>query len=70
MTCFRDDGLLTSFFDFFICLYAFESNLSLVRTVGRSLSSWSKPLDEVTTPGKGALVILLAGGTPFSPRMA
>ena len=45
-------------------------NPSLVCTVGRLLSLWSKPLEEVATPGKGALVILLIGSTPFSMRMA
>jgi len=46
------------------------SNPSLVCTVGRLLSSWSKPSEEVATLEKGALVILLTRSTPFSLRMA
>jgi len=34
------------------------------------LSFQSKPLKEIAPPGKGALVILLMGSTPFSLSMA
>ena len=69
MTCPGDGDLLKSYADS-INLYASGSNPLLVHTVRKLLSSWSKPLEEVATPGKGALVILLTGSTPFSLRMA
>ena len=46
------------------------SNPLLVCMVGRLVSSWSKHLEEATTPGKGSLVILLVGSSPFSLRLA
>ena len=69
MMCPKNGGLLKSYPDSSISLYASRSNLSLVHIVGRSLSFWSKPLEEVATPRRGALVILLTGSTPFSLRM-
>ena len=65
MTCPGDSSLLKFYLNSSISLYAW-SNLSLMHTISRSLSSWSKLLEEVTTPGRGVLVILLTGSTPFS----
>jgi len=70
MTCPRVGGSLKSYLDSFINLYESRSNPSLVRTVGRSLSSWRRPLEEVKTLRRGALVILLTRSTLFSLRMA
>jgi len=58
LICPRDGGLLKLYPYFFISLYTFGLNPSLVCIVGRSLYSWSKPLEEVMTSGRGVLVIL------------
>jgi len=63
MMCPRDGGLLKLYPDSSTSFYASRSSLSLVRTISRLLSSWSKPLEEVATLGRGALVILLTGST-------
>jgi len=63
MSCPRDGGLLKSYPNFSISLHAFGSNTSLMRTVGRLLLSYSKPLEKVMTPGTCASVILLKSGS-------
>jgi len=59
MTCLRGGGLLKSYPNFFINLYVFVSNTSLVHTLSRSIYSWSKPLEEVMKPARGALINVL-----------
>ena len=69
MMCTRDDSLLNLYPDSFISLYTSGSNPSLVQAVGRSLSSGTKPLEEVATLRRGALVVSLTGSTTFSLGM-
>jgi len=57
----------------FTNLYALGLNPSLMGMLRKSLSSWSKPLEEATKPSRGPLVKLLwfalwTGRTPFSLR--
>jgi len=70
MTYPGDGGFLKSYPDSFINLYMSRLNPSLVCTIGKLVSSWSKCLEEVTTLGKGRLVILLTTSTSFSPKVA